>query len=411
MSDPAAPDPTSTPAAAPAAPGPVHALVVAAGRGTRAGPGGPKQYRALGGASVLRRTLAAVAGWPGVAPERIHVVIHPDDAEAHAAAVRGLPLPAPVPGGATRQESVRRGLEAIAAQGAEGLVLIHDAARPFADAALAGRVLAALARGAQGACPSLPVVDTLRRGALGGAAGEGVERAGLLRAQTPQGFALDAILAAHRAAAGREMTDDVAVAQAAGLEVEMVEGDEANLKLTTPADFARAETWLLARAPETRVGTGFDVHAFAPGTSLWLCGIEIPFDRTLSGHSDADVGMHALTDAIFGALAEGDIGRWFPPSDPQWKGAASEIFLARAMERVAARGGRLLNADITLICEAPKIGPHSDPMRARLAEIMEVPKERISVKATTTERLGFPGRGEGIAAQAVATLALPRPVG
>ncbi|MDF2233091.1 bifunctional 2-C-methyl-D-erythritol 4-phosphate cytidylyltransferase/2-C-methyl-D-erythritol 2,4-cyclodiphosphate synthase [Albimonas sp. CAU 1670] len=386
-------------------------MVVAAGRGTRAGPGGPKQYRRLGGETVLRRTLAAVAAWPGVAPARIRVAIHPDDAEAYAEAARGLPLGAPVPGGATRQESVRLGLEALAAEGATGAVLIHDAARPFADAALAGRVLDALARGAAGACPALPVVDTLRRGAPGGLAGEGVERAGLLRAQTPQGFALEAILAAHRAARGREMTDDVAVAQAAGQEVEMVDGDEANLKLTTPADFARAETWLRAAAPatETRVGTGFDVHAFAPGDSLWLCGIEIPFDRTLSGHSDADVGMHALTDAIFGALAEGDIGRWFPPSDPQWKGAASKIFLRKAMERVAARGGRLVNADVTLICEAPKIGPHSAQMQARLAFIMNVPPERVSVKATTTERLGFPGRGEGIAAQAVASLALPAP--
>ncbi|SFI68482.1 bifunctional 2-C-methyl-D-erythritol 4-phosphate cytidylyltransferase/2-C-methyl-D-erythritol 2,4-cyclodiphosphate synthase [Albimonas pacifica] len=403
-------DPTPTLDGDRAGPGPVHVLVVAAGRGTRAGPGAPKQYRALGGEAVLRRTLAAVAAWPGASAARTRVVIHPEDAQAYAEATRGLGLAAPVSGGATRQESVRLGLEAIRA-GTSGAcaVLIHDAARPFAEPALAGRVLDALARGSQGACPALPVVDTLRRGALGGPAGAGVERAGLLRAQTPQGFALDAILAAHRAAAGREMTDDVAVAQAAGLEVEMVEGDEVNLKLTTPADFARAETWLQAAAPEVRVGTGFDVHAFAPGTSLWLCGVEIPFDRTLSGHSDADVGMHALTDAIFGALAEGDIGRWFPPSDPQWKGAPSEIFLRKAMERVAARGGRLLNADITLICEAPKIGPHSDPMRARLAEIMDVHLERVSVKATTTERLGFPGRGEGIAAQAAASIALPGP--
>ncbi|WP_339949797.1 bifunctional 2-C-methyl-D-erythritol 4-phosphate cytidylyltransferase/2-C-methyl-D-erythritol 2,4-cyclodiphosphate synthase [uncultured Albimonas sp.] len=387
--------------------GPVHVLVVAAGRGVRAGPGGPKQYRALAGETVLRRTLAAVLSWPGVSPARVRVAIHPDDADLYADAAQGIGLAAPVHGGATRQESVRLGLEAIAADGEAGVALIHDAARPFADAALAGRVLAALER-ASGACPALPVVDTLRRGTPGGPAGEGVARAGLMRAQTPQGFRLPAILAAHRAAAGgAEATDDVAVVQAAGEEIEMVEGDEANLKLTTPADFARAETWLRGLAEETRVGTGFDVHAFAPGDSLWLCGIEIPFDRSLAGHSDADVGMHALTDAIFGALGEGDIGRWFPPSDPQWKGAASEIFLRKAVERVAARGGRLINADITLICEAPKIGPHSDQMRARLAAIMEIEPERVSVKATTTERLGFPGRGEGIAAQAAASLALP----
>ena len=281
--------------------GPVHVLVVAAGRGVRAGPGGPKQYRALAGETVLRRTLAAVLSWPGVSPARVRVAIHPDDADLYADAAQGIGLAAPVHGGATRQESVRLGLEAIAADGEAGVALIHDAARPFADAALAGRVLAALER-ASGACPALPVVDTLRRGTPGGPAGEGVARAGLMRAQTPQGFRLPAILAAHRAAAGgAEATDDVAVVQAAGEEIEMVEGDEANLKLTTPADFARAETWLRGLAEETRVGTGFDVHAFAPGDSLWLCGIEIPFDRSLAGHSDADVGMHALTDAIFGA--------------------------------------------------------------------------------------------------------------
>lgn len=385
----------------------VHALIVAAGRGTRAGPGGPKQYRTLGGLPVLRRTLQALRDAGAV--DRLRVVIHPDDADAYAAAVAGLDLDPPVMGGATRQDSVRLGLEALAG-GDDDLVLIHDAARPFADKPLILNVLKALADH-PGACPALPVADTLRR-ADGALAGDDVPRDGLMRAQTPQGFRLGPIRAAHRAAAGRDFTDDVAVARAAGLAVALTPGSEANLKLTTPQDFALAESRLAALsegAPpmEPRTGTGFDVHAFEDGSEVVLCGVTIPFPRRLKGHSDADVGMHALTDAIFGALAEGDIGRWFPPSDPQWKGAASHIFLRKAIERVAARGGRLLHADVTLICEAPKIGPHAEAMRAALAQIMAVPVARVSVKATTTERLGFPGRQEGIAAQAAATVLLP----
>lgn len=387
----------------------LHALVVAAGRGTRAGPGGPKQYRRLGGVPVLRRTLAALAA---AGAERITVVIHVDDAAAYAEAVAGLdaPLAPPVAGGATRQESVRLGLEALAAA-PDARVLIHDAARPFATPRLVGDVAAAL-DAHPAACPVLPLVDTLRRDAEG-FAGELLPRDGLVRAQTPQGFRYAAILDAHRRAAetGLEATDDAELARAAGLAVALTPGDPANIKLTTPEDFMRAEADLARSAPtagtEYRTGSGFDVHAFGPGDQVTICGVSIPFDRGFLAHSDGDVGMHALTDAIFGALAEGDIGRWFPPSDPQWKGADSAIFLAKAAERVAARGGRIVNVDVTLICEAPKIGPHSDLMRRRLAEILRIDLGRVSVKATTTERLGFPGRGEGIAAQAAASLALP----
>jgi len=378
----------------------VHALVVAAGRGTRAGPGGPKQYREIGGRTVLRRTLEALAA-AGLA--RPLVVIHAEDRDAFAAATAGLDLPAPAIGGATRQESVRLGLEALAG-GADDLVLIHDAARPFVSPALVAGVIAAL-EVHDGACPALPVADTLRR-AEDGLAGETVPREGLARAQTPQGFRLGPIRAAHAAARGREMTDDVAVATAAGMRVALTQGEEANVKLTTAEDLARAEE-RLGGVAEFRTGTGFDVHAFADGDGVILCGVRVSFSKALSGHSDADVGMHALTDAIFGALAEGDIGRWFPPSEPEWKGAASEIFLAKAVERVAARGGRIVNADVTLICEAPKIGPHAEAMRAELARILGIGVGRVSVKATTTERLGFPGRGEGVAAQAACTLALP----
>lgn len=388
-----------------------HALIVAAGRGSRAGPGAPKQYRDLGGMTVLRRAVLALAAHPSVASVR--VVIHADDRAAHDAALAGLPVAPPVIGGATRQDSVRLGLEALAADAVDpgAPVLIHDAARPFAPPALIDAALAALT-GAAGACPSLPVVDTLRRGHGAGGniavtAGDIVARDGLFRAQTPQIFPLGQILAAHRAAIGQALTDDVAVARAAGMTVALTAGDPANFKITTAQDLIRAERILSERQPmDIRFGIGFDVHAFAPGDHVTLCGVALPHDRGLTGHSDADVGMHALTDAIFGAIAEGDIGRWFPPSDPQWKGADSRIFLAKAAERVAARGGRILNVDVTLICERPKIGPHADAMRGRLAEILGIDVSRVSVKATTTERLGFAGREEGIAAQAAASVSL-----
>lgn len=372
------------------------ALIVAAGRGHRAGEGLPKQYRPIGGKAVLRRTVEAFLRHPGV--DAVQVVIHPEDRELYDAAVAGLDLPAPVAGGASRQRSVRLGLEAVDAD----RVLIHDAARAFVSAAVIDRVLGALAT-EEGAIPALPVSDSLRRG---GSHIEGeVERDGLYRAQTPQGFRFGAILAAHRAATC-EATDDAAVLRAAGGQVAIVEGEEANVKLTTPDDFARAEA-AIAAAMTSRTGMGFDVHRFGPGDHLWLCGIKVNHSHGVIGHSDADVGLHALTDAILGAIGDGDIGQHFPPSDPQWKGASSDRFLRHAASLVAARGGRIDHVDVTVIAERPKVGPHRDAMRQRIADILEIAVGAVSVKATTTEALGFAGRGEGIAAQAVATVRMP----
>jgi 2-C-methyl-D-erythritol 4-phosphate cytidylyltransferase/2-C-methyl-D-erythritol 2,4-cyclodiphosphate synthase len=372
------------------------ALIVAAGRGHRAGGGLPKQYRRLGGVPVLRRTVAVFLRHPGV--DAVRVVIHPDDRALYDEAVKGLGLEAPIAGGATRQQSVRNGLEAVDCE----RVLIHDAARPFVSSALIDRVLAAL-DGDAGAVPALAVADSLRRG--GTHVEAEVERDGLFRVQTPQGFRHAPIRAAH-AAAQVEATDDAAVLRAAGGAVALVEGDEANMKLTTPGDFARAEA-LLAAAMTSRTGMGFDVHRFGPGDHVWLCGIRVPHERGLVGHSDADVGLHALTDAILGAIGDGDIGQHFPPTDPQWKGAASDRFLAHAGALVARRGGRIDHVDVTLIAERPKVGPHREAMQQRIAAILGLAAGAVSVKATTTERLGFTGRGEGIAAQAVATVRLP----
>lgn len=379
------------------------ALIVAAGRGARAGDGPPKQYRDVAGVPVLTRTIRALLAG---AVDSATVVIRPEDAALYAAATRSFADPRlapPVHGGAERAESVRLGLEALAADPPDA-VLIHDAARPFVRPEVIADVIAALADH-DGAVASIPVVDALRRGEAG-LCGAPVDRNGLWRAQTPQGFRFAAILAAHRANADPLTADDAEVARAAGLSVKLVESDAENFKITTARDFERAERQA-RRADDMRTGQGFDVHAFAEGDSVTLCGVDIPFDRRLSGHSDADVAMHALTDAIFGALAEGDIGQWFPPSDPQWRGAASRIFLEKAVERVRARGGRLTHCDVTIVCEAPKIGPHAAAMRARLAAIMAVDATRVSVKATTSEGLGFTGRGEGIAAMATATVALP----
>jgi 2-C-methyl-D-erythritol 4-phosphate cytidylyltransferase/2-C-methyl-D-erythritol 2,4-cyclodiphosphate synthase len=370
-------------------------LIVAAGRGQRLGGDAPKQYLPLRGVPMLRRTVEALLAHPAV--DFVQVAIHADDRARYEAAVGGLPrLRPPVPGGETRAASVLKGLEALAGD-APDRVLIHDAARPFVSPEVIAAVLAALDE-APAAVPALPVVDALWRG-RDGCAVEPAPRAGLWRAQTPQGFRFPAILAAHRAHAG-VADDDAAVACAAGLEVRIVAGDEANFKVTTAADLARAEGGRM----DIRTGNGFDVHAFGPGDRVTLCGVAIPFDRGLAGHSDADVGMHAVTDAIFGALAEGDIGQWFPPADPAWRGAASEIFLRKALERAAARGFAVMHLDCTLVCEAPKIGPHAGAMRETLATIAGVGTDRVSVKATTSERLGFTGRGEGIAALATATL-------
>ncbi len=371
----------------------VASVIVAAGRGTRAGGGLPKQWRLLGGRPVLDRTLDA---FTGLGP--ICLVLHPDDIGRFPAIEARATLV--VPGGADRAASVRAGLEALAAL-APDRVLIHDAARPLVPRQLIAEVIAALDH-AVAAAPGLALVDALWRDADGSVAAA-VPRDGLVRAQTPQGFRFAEILAAHRLHAGPGAADDVAVARAAGLAVRIVPGHEDNLKITGAADFARAER-ILGIAMDVRTGNGFDVHAFGPGDHVWLCGLRIDHDHGLVGHSDADVGMHALTDAIYGAMAQGDIGQHFPPSDPQWKGARSEIFLAHAADLARTEGFAIGNVDVTLICEFPKIGPHAMAMREELARIIGLEIGRVSVKATTSERLGFTGRGEGIAALASATL-------
>lgn len=393
-------------------------VVVAAGRGVRAVREGdaPKQYRALAGRSVLARTLAAFLGHPRV--DRVVVTIHPDHADLYAAAVaefagdaRLLP---PVAGGDTRQASVRAGLEALAEGGCDR-VLVHDAARPFVSPAVIDRALDGLDR-ADGTLPAVAVVDTLKRTDAEGRIVETIPRERIHRAQTPQGFRYPAIRAAHARAAeaGRDdFTDDAAVAEWAGLDVRVVEGDPANLKLTTNEDFAMAQTRMtldrFAALPDVRVGQGYDVHAFAPGDAVTLCGVKIPHSARLDGHSDADVALHALTDAVLGALGDGDIGAHFPPSEARWRGADSALFLEDALARLAARGGMLAHVDVTIVAEAPKIGPHREAMRARLAEICGCAIDRVGVKATTNEKLGFVGRREGIAVLAAATIRLPVP--
>ncbi|AWJ91283.1 bifunctional 2-C-methyl-D-erythritol 4-phosphate cytidylyltransferase/2-C-methyl-D-erythritol 2,4-cyclodiphosphate synthase (plasmid) [Azospirillum baldaniorum] len=378
------------------------ALIVAAGTGQRFGGERPKQYLDLAGQPVLRHTVEAFRRHPKVSAVR--VVINPAFRDLYDAAVAGLDLPEPVAGGASRQDSVRNGLEALA-DSAPGLVLIHDAARPLIDAGTIDAVIAALDTH-PAALAAVPVADTLKRGEDGLVAGT-VDRSGLWRAQTPQGFRFPEILAAHRNAAGLELTDDAAVAERAGLPVALVPAREENFKVTTPDDLTRATRAFDSALSDIRTGSGFDVHRFAEGDHVTLCGVRVPHTHRLDGHSDADVGLHALTDAILGALCAGDIGSHFPPSDPQWRGADSALFLKHAAELVTARGGRIAHVDVTIICERPKVGPHREAMTARVAEILGMPVDRVSVKATTTERLGFTGRGEGIAAQAMATVRLP----
>jgi 2-C-methyl-D-erythritol 4-phosphate cytidylyltransferase/2-C-methyl-D-erythritol 2,4-cyclodiphosphate synthase len=375
----------------------IAALVVAAGSGSRTGGAVPKQYRRVAGHPVLAHAVAHLRR-AGIADVR--VVIGAGQHALYEEAAEGLALPAPIVGGAERQHSVRAGLEAIAAAGGVRGVLIHDAARPFVPARVVRRLLEALG-GDDGAVPVLPVPDTLAR--TDGRLGEAVPREGLVRVQTPQAFRFDAILTAHRGWSGPPATDDAQVARAAGLTVATVAGDCALDKLTYEEDFARAEAQLAARA-WTRTGLGFDVHAFADGRELWLGGLHIPHPRGLAGHSDADVVLHALTDATLGAIGAGDIGDHFPPTDPQWRDAPSSLFLERARALVLARGGRINHVDVTIICEAPRVGPHREAMRSRIASLLRLPIQAVSVKATTTERLGFAGRGEGIAAQAVATV-------
>jgi 2-C-methyl-D-erythritol 4-phosphate cytidylyltransferase/2-C-methyl-D-erythritol 2,4-cyclodiphosphate synthase len=384
----------------------VAAVVVAAGRGERAGGDKPKQFRRIGDEIMLRRTLVTLVEAPEIG--LVQPVIRPDDRALYEAATASIALPAPAFGGATRQASVRAGLEALAAQRPE-IVLVHDAARPFATRALIARAIAA-ARASGAAVPALPVTDTVKTIDADGFVEATLDRKRLRTIQTPQGFAFAPLLEAHRkaAAAGRDdFTDDAALAEWAGMKVAMFEGEPGNIKVTEPQDFARAEAVQLASLSDVRTGTGIDVHAFGPGDHVMLGGLKIPHSQALTGHSDADVVLHALTDAILGALADGDIGSHFPPSDPKWKGAASDQFLAFAAERVAARGGRIAHLDVTLVCEAPKIGPHRDAMRARIAELAGIALDRVAVKATTSERLGFTGRGEGIACYATATVRLP----
>lgn len=377
------------------------ALVVAAGSGSRAGDQIPKQFRKLAGKALLVHAQEHLRH-PSL--DELRVVIGAGQEAIYAEALGTAALPAPVTGGATRQQSVRNGLEAIAASGGADAVLIHDAARPFLPGAVVDRLLGALADH-QGAVPVLPVVDSLAE--AGEALGNSVPREALVRVQTPQAFYFGAILAAHRSWQGADnATDDAQVARANGMRVATVAGDPMLEKLTYDSDFRQAEERLQARLV-TRTGLGFDVHALAAGEKLWLGGLLIPHDKGLKGHSDADVALHALTDALLGAVGAGDIGSHFPPSDPQWRGAASSRFLEHARALVEARNGRIDHVDLTIICEAPKIGPYRDGMRDRIARLLKLPTARVSIKATTTERLGFTGRGEGIAAQAVATIRLP----
>jgi 2-C-methyl-D-erythritol 4-phosphate cytidylyltransferase/2-C-methyl-D-erythritol 2,4-cyclodiphosphate synthase len=380
----------------------VYALVVAAGRGTRFGGAVPKQYLALGRATVLRHAVAELAEHPRVT--NVLVVIRPEDRGLFDRTVDGLPVLQPVAGGLTRQDSVRLGLEALAVH-RPARVLIHDGARPFPDAALVDRVIDGLDK-APAAIPCLPLSDTIKRVEDGVIQGT-IDRSALWRAHTPQGFLFDAILAAHRAAVGHDLTDDAAVAEAAGLAPLLVDGSEGNLKVTTAEDLAAAERLIAGRQADIRVGQGFDVHAFGPGDHVRICGIEIPHEARLVGHSDADVGLHALTDAVLGAIGAGDIGIHFPPSDPRWRGASSDQFLRHAAGLVGKRQGAVAAVDVTIICERPKIAPHRAAMIERVAAILGIAPDRVSVKATTTDKLGFTGRGEGIAAHAVATVRLP----
>ncbi len=390
-------------------PGPRHAaIILAAGRGERAGQAdGPKQYRKIGGISVLERTLGVFLSHPRIS--EVVVAIHADDEELyHAATQRLAQRPRHVVGGATRQESTLAALRAIE-DSIDG-VLIHDAARPFTDAAMIDRVLDVVEAG-QGALPALAVSDTLKK-ATDGVVETTVPRTGLYAAQTPQGFPLAIIRDAHEKAAGEgrfDFTDDAAIAEWVGLPVRIVEGSPDNVKLTWARDIAMANDRIAGSNafPDVRTGNGYDVHSFEPGDHVTLCGVAIPHDRKLNGHSDADVGLHALTDALLATCGEGDIGTHFPPSDPQWRGAASRIFVEEAVRIVRARGGRIANADVSLIAESPKVGPHRDAMRTAMAAMLGVALDRVSVKATTNEKLGFIGRGEGIAAIATATVIYP----
>lgn len=394
----------------------IGVVIVAAGSGSRFGDPIPKQYHMLGDKSILAHCIECFARH--TAPEFIQVVYNPAHQHWYQDCTKSfenaLPLPPPVAGGDTRQQSVLNGLRALAHQDPD-IVLIHDAARPGVSDDVIERVIAALATHS-GAIPTLPVADTIKQTDSRGVISRTIPRESLQRAQTPQGFAFKTILNAHQKFEGQEFTDDAALLEATGLDVVCVAGTTNNDKITHKDDFGRAQSWAdMTNKEEThmaqeeyRSGTGFDVHRFAPGDHCVLCGVKVPHSARLDGHSDADVGLHTLTDAILGAIGEGDIGQHFPPTDMQWKGAPSDIFLKHAADLVRKRGGRIVNVDVTLICEQPKIGPHTPAMRQKVAEILEIEVDRVNVKATTTEQLGFTGRKEGIAAQAAASIALPR---
>ena len=384
----------------------VAAVIVAAGRGTRVGGDLPKQYRTLAGEPVIRASLSLFS-WHGEIGA-VQAVIHRDDVAAYEAAAKGLKVMSPVFGGVTRQASVRAGLEALSANSPD-IVLVHDAARPFCSSSLVSRAIAAC-KETGAAVPGLEVTDTIKRIRADGLVTGTVNRAELRSVQTPQAFSFPALLEAHRkaAAAGRDdFTDDAALAEWAGLKVMAFAGEAGNTKLTTDDDFARAEAKRIASLADLRTGTGYDVHAFGDGDHIMLGGVRVSHGRGVVGHSDADVVLHAIVDAILGALADGDIGKHFPPSDMRWKGASSDQFLKFAVERVTQRGGRVAHIDVTVVCEAPRVGPYRDAMRVRIAEIAGIAVERVGIKATTSEKMGFTGRGEGIAAMATATVRLP----
>jgi 2-C-methyl-D-erythritol 4-phosphate cytidylyltransferase / 2-C-methyl-D-erythritol 2,4-cyclodiphosphate synthase len=399
----------------------VAALIVAAGRGTRAAAPSKaglinaapaKQYALLGNRTVLARACDAFVGHPGI--DMVQVVIHPDDTAAYTTATATLPqhkLRPPVLGGATRQTSVLAGLQALAATlNPPRLVLIHDAARPFVSSAVIDSVIGALLANVA-AVSCVQVADTLKRASKNGLIEATVPRDNLWRAHTPQGFAFPMILAAHLAAEASglpDFTDDASLAEWRGIPIKILPGDVRNIKLTTPEDFIMAEKLLeTSSPPDVRVGHGFDVHKFTSGNHVWLCGVKIAHTHGVDAHSDGDVALHALTDALLGAIGDGDIGLHFKNTDPRWKGASSDQFLADAARRVAAQQGRITSVDVTILCEAPKIGPHRDAMRARIADILALTPNRVGVKATTTEQLGFAGRREGLAAMATATVVFP----
>lgn len=380
-------------------------IIVAAGRGHRFGGDMPKQYRTVGGRMILARTMGVFCAHPAVSTVR--AVIHPDDMPLYRCAASGLPVAEPVFGGETRQDSVRLGLESLKDESPD-IVLIHDGARPFVDFGVINRVIAEVGEH-QGAIPALPVVDTIKAGESKDGKTlitKTVDRAGLYRVQTPQGFPFAEILTAHEAVKGQELTDDACVAELAGISVVLTKGSENNFKITTQADLDRAEILLNGKGCDIRTATGFDVHKFSEGSFVTLCGVRVPHDFGLEGHSDADVGLHALTDALLGAIGSGDIGLHFPPSDMKWKGADSTLFLKYAVDLVRGLGGQILNADVTFICERPKIGAHRLAMVEKLAELLGISSSKVSIKATTTEKLGFTGRKEGIAAQACVTVSL-----